>query len=85
MSKKSEQRAARAAAAQARDADLVERAKRDPFLIAHLRNSRATDPEGFAQVAAKVRSVAARPSDPDYRRALVSMGGLAALEAEPTS
>lgn len=81
MSKKSEQRAARQAAAQARDAELVERAKRDPFLIAHLRNSRAADPKGFSEVAARVRSVAARPSDPDYRRALVSVGGLAALDS----
>ncbi len=82
---KADTRAARIAAAQARDADLVERAKRDPFLIAHLRNSRAADPKGFAEVAARVRAVAARPSSPDYRRALVSLGGLAALEAEPTS
>lgn len=81
MGRKQEERAARQAAAQARDAELVERAKRDPFLIAHLRNSRAADPEGFAQVAARVRSVAARPSDPDYRRALVSVGGLAALDS----
>lgn len=82
---KADTRAARQAAAQARDADLVERAKRDPFLIAHLRNSRAADPVAFSQVAARVRAVAARPSDPDYRRALVSLGGLTALEAEPTS
>lgn len=82
---KADTRAARQAAAQARDAELVERAKRDPFLIAHLRNSRAADPAAFAQVAARVRAKAARPSDPDYWRALVSLGGLAALEAEPTS
>lgn len=82
---KADTRAARQAAAQARDAELVERAKRDPFLVAHLRNSRAADPAAFAQVAARVRAVAARPSDPDYRRALVSLGGLAALESEPTS
>ena len=82
MGTKAEQRAARQAAALARDADLVERAKRDPFLIAHLRNSRAADPAGFAEVAARIRAVAARPSSPDYRRALVSLGGLAALEAD---
>lgn len=79
---KADTRVARQAAAQARDAELVERAKRDPFLIDYLRSSRDKDPAAFAQVAARVRAVARRPSSPDYRRALVSLGGLAALDAD---
>ena len=85
MSKKSDKRAARTAAAQSRDADLVEQAKRDPMLLDWMRESRKSDPAGFARAAAMSRYHAARPSSPDYQRALVAVGGLAALDSAPNT
>lgn len=82
MGTKAEKRAARTAAAQARDQALVERASGDPLLLDWLKKSRELDPRAFARAAAGARHHAARPSSPEHQRALVVLGGLQALEAE---
>lgn len=79
---KSERRAARIAAAQARDAQIVEQATRDPFLVDWLRGSREKDPGAFQKALALAEREAARPSSPDHARALVALGGLRALQAD---
>lgn len=78
-------KADRIAAAQARDAAIIEQAKRDPFLADWMTQSRTLDPKGFAKACAMARQTAQRPSSPDYQRALVALGGMAALESAPTT
>lgn len=79
---KTERRAARIAAAQARDAQIVAAAQRDPFLVDWLRGSREKDPAAFRRALDLAQREAARPSSPDHQRALVALGGLRALQAE---
>lgn len=79
---KSQKRAQRVAAAQARDAQIVEGGARDPFLIDWLRGSREKDPAAFQKALALAEREAARPSSPDHARALVALGGLRALLAD---
>ena len=79
---KAERRAARIAAAQARDARIVEGGARDPFLLDWLRESRSLDPAAFKRALDLAQREAARPSSPDHQRALVALGGLRALQAE---
>lgn len=79
---KSQKRAARVAAAQARDAAVIEAGSRDPFLIDWLRGSRQKDPAAFQKALALAEREAARPSSPDHARALVALGGYRALLAD---
>jgi hypothetical protein len=79
MGKKSEERAARIAAAQKRDSAIVEAARRDPFLLDWMRQSRELNPMAFAQAVSMAKREARRPSSPDRDQALVALGGMIEL------
>ncbi len=79
MGSKSTQRAARTAAALARDSAIVDAARRDPFLLDWMQQSRELDPVGFARAISMAKREAARPSSPDRAQALVALGGLTEL------
>lgn len=79
MGKKAQRRAARVAAAQARDCEWIRRGMADPMTLGHLRGCSEAQ---LRAVLLRASSDAARPMSPNHIRGLVVLGALQALARE---
>ena len=81
MGKKADRQAARIAAAQARQVELLAAGAKDPLLCSALQDGRKEHPASWSKARQRAEHDAQRPSSANYQQALVALGAMQAVEA----